>query len=91
MNLRNNHKMDKSWHCRLISIKFTYIYSELLLFLSIDNVTICPFYDYFSNSFRRPGPDFPWGYFKNIYLKKPRVLEFGGFYLFIVNSNGMLF
>ena len=27
------------------------IYSNCLLFLSINNVTICPFYDYFSNSF----------------------------------------
>ena len=35
----------------LSNSKLTYIYSDFLLFLSIDNVTISPFYDYFSNSF----------------------------------------
>ena len=44
-----------------------HIYSDFLLFLSIDNVTLCPFYDYFSNSF--------------VYLNLLYISFFAGFHL----------
>ena len=60
----------------------------------MDNVTICQFYDNFSNYFLYPNILFTIFFFSGFHLKsisvivqnKPRILEFGGSIIRIENS-----